>query len=916
MRKLFLFMMVCSYVLCMGQATSIVIDNQTPGWLSSKISYGDQQTVKNLKVTGYVNTTDLAFIGTLMRNSLNGYLDLTDIVVTNQEVLYLKGYLTSGSECETMFKTSGNLNKLSLPKSFPSVSPYLLPGIVVDTLEYGSEIGNILPEYLADNSFYGTNSCPKVLILREGVRKIQKFSHDNKAPGLQTLVLPQSLDSIADGAFWGATDLTQVNLPDNIRSIGERAFYYTSFIPDTLRLPSSLKTWNTNSFELRSHQVLVLGNNTEEINNVCNYMPKERQTLIYSSSKRTLIINRVQPPLFKSYSNEALMSSTLYVPKEGYSMYVDPEYRDGYHTTAWINPYSYASVKTIYVPVDSISLNYPSAVLNVGNTLNLKADVYPRSADNQAIRWLSSNPNIANVDNDGKVTAVGCGHAIISAASEERPSIQASCEITVQQPLQSISLSTKNISLNVGQVFNEFSIAYYPADADNKTLTWASSDETVVTVSNSGKVTAIGPGNAKVYAVSNYSSSIKDSCYVIVIQPVTGIQLEPKEIELIVDESIRLNAQVLPSNASNKTINWTSSDISVAMVSPDGTVYGIKPGQATIMAITAEGGFVALCKVTIKPKAVPVNSIQLSNTSAVIAIGETLQLSAIISPDNATVKTVNWSSINPNIASIDANGLVKAIAEGKTQIIATTTDGTNLSAICDLTVEKQFVGISMIQIVPNSLSMTIGETAVLHIDITPIDATNKSIAWSSANPSVATITADGKVTAVSEGNAVIIASTKDGSYLSAVCSVTVSKGVVLVNQIILTPSSIAGHVGDTYTLEALVQPDDATNKLLNWTSTDTNVAGVNNGIVTLIAEGTAIITAHACDESQTRTDCIVKVDPDSGIESVILDNNTPVKIYSMSGVLLYKGLYSECRLTPDYYIIICNGRSYKVKLTR
>lgn len=106
-------------------------------------------------------------------------------------------------------------------------------------------------------------------------------------------------------------------------------------------------------------------------------------------------------------------------------------------------------------------------------------------------------------------------------------------------------------------------------------------------------------------------------------------------LELIEEESEQLIATVLPENASNKSLNWTSSDISVAMVSPDGTVYAIKPGQATIMATTVDGGFVALCKVTVKAKVVVAESISLSTTTASLTVGETLQLSANILPENS-----------------------------------------------------------------------------------------------------------------------------------------------------------------------------------------------------------------------------------------------------------------------------------------
>lgn len=486
-------------------------------------------------------------------------------------------------------------------------------------------------------------------------------------------------------------------------------------------------------------------------------------------------------------------------------------------------------------------------------------------------------------------------------------------EIIAPVSVAKISLDNTSVKMKAGETC-KLSATIYPNDADNKSIIWQSSNPEVVTVDSQGKVNAIQGGEAKIIVMSVENNNIKDECTVTVLQPTTGISLDKSEIEIIEDESIQIIATVLPENATNKSVNWTSSDISVAMVSPDGTVYALKAGQATIMATTVDGGLVALCKVTVKAKTIQISNIELSSNSESIAVGETLQLNAIISPDNASNKTVNWTSTNPSIASVNATGLVSAIAEGKTQIIATTTDGSNLSAICEIIVNKQFISVSQIQITPSNAKITVGQTLNLSAAIAPDDATNKAIKWSSTNPAIATVSESGVVSAISEGNAIIIASTQDGSNLSATCQVEVYTETILVETINLNPMKIEGAVNDTYEIEAIVLPTNATNKNLTWKSSDESIVTVDDGTITLHALGTAIITAEAMDGSKVKSECNIIVSHEAGIDSIIADKESYVKVFNLSGYLVYDGIYSEAKLAPGFYIVLCNGTSYKTKV--
>ena len=544
--------------------------------------------------------------------------------------------------------------------------------------------------------------------------------------------------------------------------------------------------------------------------------------------------------------------------------------------------------------------------------------IYGHSASgspNVTINSKIINPEA--IDTDGTWYNTFLSQGIVFAPADTKDSYINSIfkNLTIVAPVsvKNVTLSEEIVQLIAGETIL-LTATITPANADNKNIIWSSSDESVASVSEDGLVVALKGGNVNIIASSSENPEIKAICNLNIIQPVTGIILNSENLALLEDDSIQLTATVLPANATNQNVNWTSSDISVAMVSPDGTVYAIKPGQATIMATTADGGFVALCKIKVKAREVIATSIQISPSSKTVAIGETIKLNALLEPENVTNANLSWTSSNPNIATVDVNGLVKAIAEGKTQIIATTTDGSNLSAICEIMVEKQFIGISQIQITPSNAKIAIGKTLQLNAIIAPSDATSTNLLWSSTNTSVAKVSQNGQVDAIADGEAIIIASTQDGSNLSAACVISVYQENVLISDIILNPAHIEGLENESVTINAVIIPDNATNKRLKWSSSNESVAEVNDGVVNLIKGGSAIICAEALDGSNIKSECTIIVSEAVGIESIIEDKNTYVKIFNLKGFLVYEGIFVEAKIKSGIYIVLCQGKCYKTKV--
>lgn len=327
-------------------------------------------------------------------------------------------------------------------------------------------------------------------------------------------------------------------------------------------------------------------------------------------------------------------------------------------------------------------------------------------------------------------------------------------EKETQVEVSSVSLNTATIEMVEGETFSLVATVL-PKDAEYDGVTWASSNASVASV-NSGTVTAIKEGTATITASAGGKSAtctVKVSTKVVAV---TSITLDKTSLSMKVGETETITVTVNPDNATDKNVTWTSSDESVAKVA-DGKVTAVKSGKATITAKCEDK--TAECAVTVT---VPTGSVTLDKTSLSLAVGETAQLTATVKPDDATDKTVVWTSSDESVAEV-INGKVTALKSGTTTITARCG---GKSAECIVTV---IVPVSSVNLDRNDLMLPVGDAATLIVKVKPDNATSKNVAWSSSNESVATVK-NGNVVAVKEGEAIISASVGN---ISASCKVVV-----------------------------------------------------------------------------------------------------------------------------------------------
>lgn len=319
------------------------------------------------------------------------------------------------------------------------------------------------------------------------------------------------------------------------------------------------------------------------------------------------------------------------------------------------------------------------------------------------------------------------------------------------------------------------------------------------------------------------------------------------------DSDIPLYLTVTVAGFDADKATYSSSDPAVATVEGSGSTVKLKAvgeGKATITA-SLENGPAKLStdyKIEVIPARIPVTGVTLEPATAQLKPGGTIQLKATVQPENTTDdKSLNWSSGTEDVATVSSDGLVTGVANGDAVITVTTADG-NFSATCTVKVSADPVLVTGIQIndkdenvpVTADVDMKPGENKEFAAVVTPDNADNNAVKWSSSDTKVFTVDENtGKVTAVAVGTAILTATAKDTSAVTATCTINV-KGTFTV-----TPEQANTIPGGTVELKALFDGKEDNSKVVTWTSGDNSIATVDaSGKVTGVAAGTVTITAH------------------------------------------------------------------------
>ncbi len=504
---------------------------------------------------------------------------------------------------------------------------------------------------------------------------------------------------------------------------------------------------------------------------------------------------------------------------------------------------------TVTREIGSVILDKSSISLDKGESTKITATIPTDTDGDKTISWTTSDSSVATVSNDGTVTAVDRGEAIITATTANGK--KAICAVNVSVKLKSIAfegnITEKTFNLGVDQSNEmQLNVIYDPedADVDKSTLEWSSSNTSVVTV-NDGLVTAKGKGDATVTAKIDGKMI---TCNVHVRIPILSIEIKDK-VNLTYGEEEKLAVTYTTYNnmetTDDKTIKWETSDKNIVQVSTDGTITTKGPGKATITATSvADQKLVATCEVEIAP--VPLKSIIIEQQSIVIEKGDTKTLTVKFNPENTSdSKKISWESSNPDAVTIDSTGVITAMKNGKATITAKTPNGQE--ATTEVTVVTLLKDIKL-----SETDITINKDVPLTLKVTldPTDATldDDTVKWSSSNTEVATVNENGEVTTHKAGTAFIYVTV---GGITKECKITVNvplTGLEIDDKITLLK-------GQEKLLDVIKQPEGTNfNGKITFDSTDSKKATVDKeGRIEALSateEGTpVIITVNAVENN-------------------------------------------------------------------
>jgi len=434
------------------------------------------------------------------------------------------------------------------------------------------------------------------------------------------------------------------------------------------------------------------------------------------------------------------------------------------------------------VEVKSISLLKELDTINLGETKTINSQINPANATEPSIIWSSSDTNIASVSTLGVITALQTGNVFITATSVSNPTISKTVNITINKPIidvVSISFFPYKKTMNMGEL-QEIYTQIQPVNVTVPTLMWLSSDTSIAKISSTGVVTALKPGIVIIKSTSVSNPTISIDLTITIVNPiidVVSIILSNYSDIMNIGKTNTIYAQTIPANATNPSIQWSSSDTSIAKVSTMGEVIALQPGNVNITATSVANPLISnTIKIEIKSTYIKVESVSFDST-AITTSESVFQIKTTVLPLNATDKSLIWSSSNYEVLSWTNDvGIMFTNKPGVCMIKATSKSDTSKFATIQITIiPKEVIAVKSITLTPSKpTSIFVGDTVTFITKVLPTNANDTSIQWSSSDVNIATVT-NGIVLAKNAGTVIITANSVQNPSISAIQTFHISQ---------------------------------------------------------------------------------------------------------------------------------------------
>ena len=477
-----------------------------------------------------------------------------------------------------------------------------------------------------------------------------------------------------------------------------------------------------------------------------------------------------------------------------------------------------APLTIVPAPVARVDVSLAANSLNVGQST--QATATPRDAGGnplagRAVAWSSSNTAVATVNASGVVNAIGAGSANITATSEGINGSAAVTVSTVVQPVATVAVTLGATTLVAGGS-TQASVTLRDANGSvltGRTVSWASSNNGVATVSQNGVVTAVAAGSASITATSEGKSGSASVTITAISVASVSVALGSGTIGVGGTTTAAATTRDASNNVlTGRAIAWSSSNTAVATVNAAGLVSGIAAGSANIVATSEGVTGQASITVTAPPPPAPVATVSVTLATASLAPGATTQATVTLRDASSNVltgRTISWSSSNTGVATVSQSGVVAAVAAGSANIVATS-EGVTGQASVSVTAPPPPAPVATVSVVLAAPSLAPGGST--QASVTLRDASNnvltgRTISWSSSNTGVATVSSTGAVAAVANGTASIIATSegKTGSAMLTVATATPGSNEPA-GAVVITERGFNNTIEDGWTLPSFAVP--------------------------------------------------------------------------------------------------------------
>ena len=535
--------------------------------------------------------------------------------------------------------------------------------------------------------------------------------------------------------------------------------------------------------------------------------------------------------------------------------------------------------------------------------------------------YAATKTNVATVSEDGIITAVGKGTTEVTASLMRNGKRVGQTKMTVQvlRAVQKVTLNTVKLSVydpdhpSVASLLKAptenqvlvilagtavpLAATCTPEDASSKKITYTTSDAGVARISGTS-LKAVQRGECDLTVQSAQNPEVTETFRVLVIQPVKKITIDAGDKKVAAGSRMELDAICAPDNASITEVTWSSKNPNIATVDESGMVTGVKKGTASIVATAADGSKVTgTVMITVTQ---PVTSINITQADIPVVVGRTAQAKIQVLPAEANDKTVTWSTSDTSIATV-RNGQITGVKAGICTVTCTSNSNPEVSATATVTVSQLVTKIVNVND-PSELTLKTGESGQLKWSVQPDDATNKGLTFKSQAPKVATVDANGVVTAVGRGVATITATAQDASKRQGNIKVTVIQPVTGVS---MQRDLYYVQRGGASNVRAVVQPKNANNQKVIWSSADDRIASVRSngtitGLVSGITSGMTTVYAYTDDGGFTASTQIRIGDFNEAVmvESLEVNANNEIRI-------VLRNMSQELTLENVHYKIEC-----------